>query len=367
MSPPRIVHLTTVHRLRDPRIFYKQVRSLRAAGYDVRLVAQHTHSGAVDNVPVVALRTAGPLARLRRLGEAWAVARAETAALYHFHDPELIPVAWALKRATGAKVIFDRHEDYSVARGARGMLVRPLERWCFHWIDHVVLVDAAHAASLPSGLPHTVVANYFHPHGVPPQSPRTLGEQITLLYTGVHAAGRGLFTMLDLARQAPPDVSLTMAGACYLPHERTAAVQQLRTDPSLAHAQWVGEGDFLPWPSMVPHYTAADVGLVLWHPHPNRGITIPSKFYEYLHFALPIICTDFPRWRTFVEEHACGVVVPPGDHAAALAVLAQWRAKPEVYARLSANAARATMQFRWDKMGTRLNELYRALLMDQNS
>ena len=67
---PRVVHLTTVHHPLDPRIFYKQVQSLRRAGFDVHLVAQHARSETVDGVPITALsRTSGRYRRLLRLRE----------------------------------------------------------------------------------------------------------------------------------------------------------------------------------------------------------------------------------------------------------------------------------------------------------
>jgi len=50
-----VVHLTTVHRLGDPRIFYKEIPSLQSAGYKVSLVAQHPRNEVVDGVPVVGL------------------------------------------------------------------------------------------------------------------------------------------------------------------------------------------------------------------------------------------------------------------------------------------------------------------------
>ncbi len=47
MGRPRIVHLTTLHAPFDPRIFWKEAVSLRGAGYEVYLVAQHNHTETV--------------------------------------------------------------------------------------------------------------------------------------------------------------------------------------------------------------------------------------------------------------------------------------------------------------------------------
>ena len=56
MAPQKIRHLTSVHTIRDPRIFHKQCKSLAALGYDVGLIACHDRSrGASTGVRIVPL------------------------------------------------------------------------------------------------------------------------------------------------------------------------------------------------------------------------------------------------------------------------------------------------------------------------
>ncbi|PSQ70581.1 MAG: hypothetical protein BRD26_04460 [Bacteroidetes bacterium QH_1_64_81] len=54
-SRRRIVHVTTVHHPFDPRIFYKQLASLRDAGFDTHLIAPHERSESVNGIPIHAL------------------------------------------------------------------------------------------------------------------------------------------------------------------------------------------------------------------------------------------------------------------------------------------------------------------------
>src|SRR5512132_1653669 len=109
-----VCHLTTAHRLDDARIFFKQCRSLAAAGYDVRLIGIGEDGiRKVDGVRVEAVpaRSTGRLYRM-----AWGTLRVLSralradAAVYHFHDPELIP-AGLLLRLIGKRVVYDVHED----------------------------------------------------------------------------------------------------------------------------------------------------------------------------------------------------------------------------------------------------------------
>jgi glycosyltransferase involved in cell wall biosynthesis len=91
-----VLHLTSVHRPRDVRIFHKEVASLRAAGADARVLA----------LPE-------PARRAKRLALGWRLAREarrRDADIYHVHDPELIPAALWLSRASGRPVVYDVHE-----------------------------------------------------------------------------------------------------------------------------------------------------------------------------------------------------------------------------------------------------------------
>jgi len=94
----RICHLTSVHSAADPRIFHKECRSLARAGFEVTLLGPHPKDAVLDGVRIKAIpRAAGRLARMTRT--AWCVydaARSHDADVYHFHDPELIPVGLLL-------------------------------------------------------------------------------------------------------------------------------------------------------------------------------------------------------------------------------------------------------------------------------
>ena len=110
---PHVAHLTTVHHPQDPRIFHKQCKTLRDAGYGVHLVAQRETSATVDGIRIHALPVVeGRRARLRLQPYVYRIARSIPASVYHIHDPELIPLLWLLKQTTGAVVIYDMHEDY---------------------------------------------------------------------------------------------------------------------------------------------------------------------------------------------------------------------------------------------------------------
>ncbi len=366
---PRVVHLTTAHDPRDPRIFHKQLQTLRDAGFDARFVAPHAQDEVRCGIPITALpQGRGYLHRLQLQRPAYHAARALRADLYHIHDPELIPVAYALKRSTGACVVYDMHENYRAAKGPLlGGALRALERWCFRWVDHVVAANAGHRR-IPqaSGAPETLVANYFKPpeEELPVRKP-PLADGLRLVYTGVMAEERGLLSLVDLAarfRAARPCWRLDLAGVCYRKGDRRRAEAQIREQGAAPALRRTGWDEYVPWPVLAEACAAAHVGLVLWMPTPHNRERLPTKFYEYLHYGLPILCSDLPLWRAFVEEHGCGAVVPPADAEAAFCILQRWADDPAAYEKLAAAARRAAPAYRWEEMGRRLVRLYEELL-----
>ena len=101
MLKHKICHLTSVHSIRDPRIFHKECKSLARLGNDVALIACHERAEVVDGIRIVPIDP--PTSRFDRLVRVgWKLCRAaarERADVYHFHDPELMWVGVLLKLA----------------------------------------------------------------------------------------------------------------------------------------------------------------------------------------------------------------------------------------------------------------------------
>jgi len=368
-QPDRIVHVTTVHQPFDPRIFYKQLASLRDAGFDTHLIAPHGRTEQVQGISIHALPQS--TARWRRIAlhpTAFRMAQALNADLYQVHDPELLPVAFLLREATGARIVYDMHENYRAKGPILGRALRTLERWAFRWVDHVLIAEESYRSIVEAGpVSSTYIPNYFRPIGdARLGAPAKAGHTPTrLLYTGTLSASRGLRTMVELAariRRAGRPETIDLVGICRYEKQRAWAKARIQEEDLSSILSRVGWDAYVRPSAMPPHYRRADVGLALFQPHPNHRGSIPTKFYEYLHYGLPLICSDIPLWRRFVERHGCGAVVPPGDPAAVLDVLDEWQAHPERYRRCAENARAAASQYRWAEMGERLTRLYRDVL-----
>ncbi|MDZ7822437.1 MAG: glycosyltransferase [Candidatus Marinimicrobia bacterium] len=105
-----VCHIASNHPRTDVRIFVKEISSLKEAGFDVSLVVADGMKDDERNKIFDAGKVSGRFRRLLLLRKLYKKAAALQCELYHFHDPELIPVAFRLKK-DGKKVIYDIHED----------------------------------------------------------------------------------------------------------------------------------------------------------------------------------------------------------------------------------------------------------------
>ncbi|MBK9128563.1 MAG: glycosyltransferase [Phycisphaerales bacterium] len=107
----------TFHRLPDMRIFDRQVRALLRAGYRVTLIGRsdrRPYAGAGVNDIMVPDRAGGVWRRIVTLLRIARYALQTEADVYHFHDPDLLPVGVLVRALRGRPVVYDIHEIYRV-------------------------------------------------------------------------------------------------------------------------------------------------------------------------------------------------------------------------------------------------------------
>ena len=110
----KIVHITTIHKRYDSRIFHKECLSLVNSGFEVYLiVADGNGNETVSGIKIIDLgleknRISNLFSSTRK---AFNVARMINADIYHFHDPDLLYAGKRLKNSKN-QVFFDSHEDF---------------------------------------------------------------------------------------------------------------------------------------------------------------------------------------------------------------------------------------------------------------
>jgi len=370
-SKMHIVHLTTVHPPFDTRIFHKQAKTLVEAGYDVTLIAQHDRGEVVDGVKIIALpKPKNRFARILGLTwQAFRLALQQKADVYHFHDPELIPVGLALKALTQARVIYDVHEDYSLQILSKEWLPRPLrpilarivaglEGVATQVFDGVVTATLGIARRFPAE--KTVMVQNFpllSEFADRPPVPYTRRPP-WVVYVGGLSVIRGVFEMVKAMSYLPAhlEAQLVLAGVFMSP-ELQDEVSTLRGWEKVRFLGWQT------WPQVTTLLNKARAGLVVLHPRPNYLDAYPVKMFEYMAAGVPVVASDFPLWRQIIEETGSGLIVDPLDPQAIAETIAWLLEHPQEAAAMGERGRHAVLvRYNWKQEAAKLLFLYRRLL-----
>jgi glycosyltransferase involved in cell wall biosynthesis len=366
VAPQKIRHLTSVHSIRDPRIFHKECKSLAALGHDVGLIACHDRDEVIDGVRIVAIdHPRDRLDRIVRVG--WRLYRAavrERADVYHFHDPELLWVG-ALLRLRGVRVIYDVHEDvpkqimskHWIPAWARPLVSKAfavIEQLGARVVDGIVTATPSIARKFPAD--KTVVvqnfpeASFARADGVG----APLAERAdAFVYTGGLMEVQGVREMADALALLPEGMTAAVAGTFHPPtlEEEIAAL------PGWRRVRFLGQ---VPRTEIARAMDGARAGIVLNHPTVNYVDAYSTKMFEYMARGLPVVCSNFPLWVDIVGGAECGIAVDPLSPPAIADAIRSLNEDPELARRLGENGRRAVVErYNWEAELIKLEALCR--------
>lgn len=361
----RIAHLTSAHPRDDIRIFYKECRSLVAGGYDVTLVVADGFGDAVRE-KVQILDVGCDRGRLRRMlkttSRMFAKAAELDADLYHFHDPELIPVGLRLKRL-GKRVVFDAHEDVPkqllgkpyltpfILRGlSKGFSL--FERYACARFDGVVAATPTIRDKFLAINPNTVDVDNYPMLGELDATLPWSAKSSEVCYVGSIADIRGIREIVRAMEIVGEGTTLCLVGAFAEPDVET----EVRGYGGWQRVNALGVLDRQGVREALGRSVA---GLVTLHPVVNYLDALPIKMFEYMAAGIPVIASNFPLWREIIEGNRCGICVDPlnpKEVAAAIESLIQDRALAE---EMGANGSRAVRDhFNWGVEEQKLLSFY---------
>lgn len=301
--------------------------------------------------------------------------------LVHAHDFHTVGIGARAAARLGCRWLYDAHEylagietppPWDLRGRLRRRMLLGVEREYIGRADAVVTVSEAIAERLHTehGLarrPRVVLNAPLVRTGGRPGEPapdvrRVVGlpgDVPLLLYSGGLAARRGVATAVR-ALTMLPGVHLVLvarrddpgAGELRALAERLGVADRLHLAPYAAPDR------------VIPYIASATAGLVPILHRPNHELSLITKYLEYLHARLPVLCSDVAEMARTTRSLGVGEVFRAGDTgsfcSAARSLLGDPARYGEAY-RPGGAAAAALPGLTWEGQAAVLDGLYREL------
>lgn len=161
-------------------------------------------------------------------------------------------------------------------------------------------------------------------------------NDLMAVFTGAHGMANGLNAVLETAEvlkeRGCDKIKMVFIGDGKLKSQLIEFAKQ----KDLGNCLFL---DPIPKMELVSYLRAADVGLMILANVPAFYYgTSPNKFFDYLSIGLPVI-NNYPGWLAdMINEHKCGVAVPPDNPEAFADALVLLSEKPEERNQMGENA-----------------------------
>ena len=287
--------------------------------------------------------------------------------LFHAHDLNTLPVAAALSRRTGGRLIYDAHElypDISTLSRLESRIWRLVERRLIRRADRVLTVcdSIADVLARRYGVSRpTVVLNC--PLRLPPsptrdgvdplRGPLGLAPDVpVVLYQGGFSPNRGLGTLVLSARLLRAGVVVLM-GWGSLEAELRTAIETEGLEERIMLLPPVPQSD------VVLACTHATLGVIPYEPRGlNNLFSTPNKLFDFMAAGVPLVGTQMPELTRFIVGCDIGVTVPSGDVARLASGIQDLLDHPARRLLMRENALAASRRYCWDEEQRALLDVY---------
>ncbi|WP_128080373.1 glycosyltransferase family 4 protein [Listeria fleischmannii] len=365
LNSKKVMMFSSVHVWNDTRIYYKEAISLADAGFKVHFYAIENGMELVShpNITVILLNESkSRLSRPLRWHYLYQAAKKTDAKFYHFHDPELLLLMPRLKKhKPHATFIYDMHENFTkdlltkkwiptkFSRKVVSWFARWMETITMKYLDYIIFAEKSYAESYKHiSCQKIEVLNY------PTYQKRVFKHKIfstvfNIVYVGSITEDRGVFEMLEvisiLKKRHDSQFKLQLVGpvAADLDKKIQAFIYEHRLHEIVElHGR-------IPYPEIWEIYAHADIGICILHPLPNYVKSLPTKLFEYMAAALPIVASHFTSWEQLIEKHQAGFTVDPFDLETMAAEISTYSKEKELLTKMGNNGRKAYEEaYHWE-------------------
>ncbi|MEA3477979.1 MAG: glycosyltransferase family 4 protein [Bacteroidota bacterium] len=362
----RVCHLTSVHHRDDTRIFIKEIPALANAGFEVSVVVADGKGDEQRNAyriyDVGAARNRANRI-FRHKNKVLHKALALDADVYHFHDPELIPVGLRLT-GKGKKVIYDIHEDVPrsiLSKDWIPLIFRKIIAWFFEKYEnraarklHALITATPYIKQRFDAFNSTTVNINNYP--IVDELDKTVSwslKERVICYIGEITRIRGAREMVKAMNEV--DGKLLLAGTYETDTFRHKLI-------NLDSWKKVDEQGYVSRQKFADILTVAMAGLVIFYPEGNHIHAQPNKIFEYMSAGVPVIGSDFPLWKEILEVNECGICVDPMQPEKIGEAINRLLDDPELAEKMGNRGRKMVREkYNWDLEKLKLIDLYNSI------
>lgn len=364
----KVCHLTSAHPRFDTRIFIKQCCSLSKEYSTFLVVADGLGNELKDNVQIVDVgKFSGRKNRVLNAPKAiFQKALYLDSDIYHLHDPELIHIGLKLKKR-GKKVIFDAHEDLpnqilskhylnDSTKKILSVAVKLYEKFACSRLDGVVAATPFIRDKFLKINNNSIDINNYPKleEFINIGTYSKISNQVC--YIGGLADVRGIVEMVKAIPLTKNESCLKIAGD-FADKNLEDKVKKMSGWTKVKFLGYVGREE-------VKSTLATSVaGVVVLHPTRSYIDSLPVKMFEYMAAGIPVVASNFPLWRTIIDDAQCGLCVDPLEPQEIANAMDYLVTHPDEAIAMGENGRRAVIEkYNWSNEETKLFSFYSKIL-----
>ena len=310
----RICNVTSVHNLDDSRIFHKIAKSCAKYGNESILVGQSETDRMEDNVRIIGIKPIkNRIIRFFSTSNLSKILDQINADVYHFHDPELIPMMLRFKRKRRHKVvIYDAHEYYKEVILSKSYIPSflriPISKLAWHYekkacarLDGVITptyemteIYSKHSKNIET------IFNYDFKEGLNIKSEI---KEFDIIHVGTLSINRFDF-LLQIAlslKNMDKEYRWCIIGLNQSHYEHF----NKNYANVLNHVTLI---ERIPFWKVKDFYSKSIIG-INYHPDEKRfQVAIPLKIFEYMKYELIVVSSNLKPIREFILDEVNGSI-----------------------------------------------------------
>lgn len=385
----KVCMIATTHDVLDDRMYWKEAISLKNHGFEVIcIIASDIDEESIteEGIRYIKIKRKIGKNKLEKIMfyysnclDLFHKAKEIRASVYHIHDLYLNLIGRKLKKLSHRpKVVYDVYEyfpdmirDYIATRGIKTVVkhiyARLIDKWeihCSRYYDLIITADSSIASRFREKLKTKQIEEiYNYTDLFDDISPKPFEERIyDIVYCGSITRVRGILNLLEvmkIGKSEKIDLKLLLIGPFNEAGLKEEVVMYIKENDLEKNVTMLGE---VPHKSVGSYLRQCRIGVVPLLPIPKFYKNIPTKQFEYMMFGLPVVGSNLPPIRKYIEESKCGELVDTRIPKEIWRVLVKMLNNRQLYQYYSINGSKAAKkEYNWSIMEKKLINIYETL------